>query len=78
MTSSSPWALVIVVFCHRSPAVAAFFHWMRPGDAIIVVQCDYGIVPVGAAGMTREEDPANEAWRLGYLPDAGRYGSHRD
>ena len=57
MTRLRPWAIVGLAI-----AVAALVTGCAQETRIIVVQCDYGIVPVGAAGMTRE-DSANEAWR---------------
>lgn len=60
MTRIRPWAIVGLAIA--AIAVAALVTGCAQETRIIVVQCDYGIVPVGAAGMTRE-DSANEAWR---------------
>ena len=42
-----------------------------PAPRIIVVRCDYGIVPVGFRGLTAQ-DSADEAWRDSLLCELKR------
>ena len=59
MTRLRPWAiagLAIVVIALLSLSACA------PAPRIVVVRCDYGIVPVGYHGLTTQ-DSADEAWR---------------
>ena len=68
MTCVRPWAiagLAVVVIALLGLAACA------PAPQIIVVRCDYGVMPAGLAGMSRE-DSANEAWRDSLLCEIKR------
>lgn len=60
MTRLRPWAIVGLAIA--AIAVAALVTGCAQETRIIVVQCDYGIVPIGYHGLT-VRDSADEAWR---------------
>lgn len=69
MTRIRPWAIVGLAIA--AIAVAALVTGCAQETRIIVVQCDYGAVPVGYHGLTAQ-DSADEAWRDSLLCEIKR------
>ena len=68
MTRLRPWAIVgLVIVAIALLGLAA----CAPAPRIVVVRCDYGIVPVGCHGLTAQ-DSADEAWRDSLLCELKR------